>query len=94
MVEELVNTIKDEDIDDAIARSHRYLLDIQFEEGYWWGELESNPTMEAEYLLLLQFMGIDDPETVRKLANHIISRQLVDVSQNLIASVKESLPAY
>lgn len=77
-LEASTNTNIESRLDDAIARSHRYLLDIQYKEGYWWGELESNPTMEAEYILLLQFLGTNDSETIRKLANHIISRQRDD----------------
>lgn len=65
-------------LDVAIQRSQEFLLRVQYPEGYWWGELESNPTMEAEYLLLTQFLGIPDKEMWRKLANHIISRQRED----------------
>ena len=62
-------------LDDTIERSQSYLLDIQYPEGFWWGELESNPTMEAEYLLLTHFLGVAEPERWRKLVNYIISRQ-------------------
>ena len=63
---------------DAIDRARRYLLDIQSPEGYWWGELESNSSMEAEYILLTHFLGAVDRERHRKLANHIRARQRDD----------------
>ena len=62
----------------AIQKCHDYLLDIQYPEGYWWGELESNATMEAEFILMNHFLGIAEETKIRKLANHIISRQRDD----------------
>ena len=62
----------------AVARASHYLLGIQYPDGYWWGELESNPTMEAEFLLLNHFLGIKDADRWRKLANHILGQQRSD----------------
>ncbi len=64
----------------AIGRSHKYLLSIQHPGAYWWGELESNPTMEAEYLLLTYFLEVVDPDRWRKVTNHILSKQSEDGS--------------
>ena len=64
----------------AIHHTQEYLLSIQHPEGYWWGELESNPTMEAEYLLLTQFLGVVEEDRSRKLANYILSKQREDGS--------------
>ena len=64
----------------AIARSHSYFRSTQFQEGYWWGELESNNTMEAEYILLSYFLDKVDPEKWRKITNYIISKQRDDGS--------------
>ena len=65
---------------DAIEKSQGYLLDEQYDEGYWWGELESNPTMEAEYLLMTYFLDQVDPERWRKLTNQILRCQREDGS--------------
>lgn len=65
-------------LDITLQRAHSYMLGVQYPEGYWWGELESNPTMEAEYLLLTHFLGIADAERWRKLANRIIGCQRED----------------
>jgi squalene-hopene/tetraprenyl-beta-curcumene cyclase len=66
------------ELDATIRRAQDNLLDSQYAEGYWWGELESNPTMEAEYLLLTQFLGLQDEERWRRLTNYILSRQRSD----------------
>ena len=68
----------DNALDATISAAHDYMLTVQYPDGYWWGELESNPTMEAEYLLLTHFLGVAEEETWRKLANHIRSRQRED----------------
>jgi len=82
MTEAAINTHEHRDmvsdLDATIERAQQHLLSIQYPEGYWWGELESNPTMEAEYILLLHFMGVDNPDRVGKLARHIRSRQRDD----------------
>ena len=67
-----------EAVDDAIQKAHRYMLDIQYPDGYWWGELESNPTMEAEYLLLTHFLGVADKARWQLIANYILSKQHED----------------
>ena len=63
---------------EAVRRSQDYFTAIQSPEGYWWGEFESNATMEAEYLLFTHFLGIGDSDTWRKLANHILQVQRED----------------
>jgi squalene-hopene/tetraprenyl-beta-curcumene cyclase len=67
-------------LDAAIGRCHAYFRGCQYADGYWWGQLESNPTMEAEYLLLSHFLGRVDRERWRKLTNYILSKQRADGS--------------
>ena len=69
-----------EAVEKTIQRSHRYMRSIQYPEGYWWGELESNPTMEAEYLMLTFFLEEADPKRWHKLANYLMSKQREDGS--------------
>ena len=68
------------DLDQVISRSQSYFRSTQYRDGYWWGELESNNTMEAEYLMLAYFLGRVDPEKSRKAANYIMSKQREDGS--------------
>ena len=63
-----------------MRRSQDYFRRTQYPEGYWWGELESNATMEAEYLMLCHFMGRRDEERWRKVCNHMLSKQRSDGS--------------
>ena len=72
------NNIRLQDLEDAVGRATDFLVSSQYPEGYWWGELESNATMEAEFLLLTHFLGVEDSDRSRKLANHILSRQRDD----------------
>ena len=69
-----------ERVKQAVSHSHRYFRESQHPDGYWWGELESNPTMEAEYLMLSHFLGRSNPERWRKVANYILSKQQDDGS--------------
>jgi squalene-hopene/tetraprenyl-beta-curcumene cyclase len=73
-----LNPVDEGRLDSAIERSQQFLLGLQYPEGYWWGELESNPTMEAEYILLSHFLGIADETKNYKIANHIKNRQRED----------------
>ena len=37
---------------EALRRSTDYLVGLQNEEGYWWGELTADTTLESDYILL------------------------------------------
>lgn len=67
-------------VGNTIHKAQQFMLSIQQEEGFWWGELESNPTMEAEYLMLSYILGVEDKERWRKIANYILDRQQEDGS--------------
>ncbi|MFQ5860779.1 MAG: squalene--hopene cyclase [Dehalococcoidia bacterium] len=67
-------------VEETLQRAHDFMLRIQYPRGYWWGELESNATMEAEYLLLTHFLGAVDQERWRRVANDILGRQREDGS--------------
>ena len=67
-------------VEETVGRAQGYLLSQQDPEGYWWAELESNPTMEAEYLMLTHFLDVADQDRWRKLSNYILSRQREDGS--------------
>jgi len=59
----------------ALARARDYLLGRQHPAGWWKGELRTNVTMDAEDLLLRQFLGILDPEDLSQTARWIRSQQ-------------------
>lgn len=62
----------------AVARATRNLLERQAPEGWWKGDLETNVTMDAEDLLLRQFLGIRDEATTRAAALFIRGEQRGD----------------
>ena len=60
---------------DAAARC---LSELQHQEGWWKGELETNVTMDAEDLLLRQFLGIRTEAETVETARWIRSHQRAD----------------
>ncbi|MFE3324353.1 squalene--hopene cyclase [Streptomyces sp. NPDC059176] len=62
----------------AMQRSVDHLLGAQAPEGWWKGDLETNVTMDAEDLLLRQFLGIQDEETTAAAARFIRGEQRDD----------------
>lgn len=62
----------------AAERAVEHLLARQDPAGWWKGDLETNVTMDAEDLLLRQFLGILDADTTRAAALHIRREQRED----------------
>jgi squalene-hopene/tetraprenyl-beta-curcumene cyclase len=60
-----------------------WLLSAQSREGYWWGELEADTTLESDYILYLHILGRLQSEKVAKLAKYIRDRQLPDGGWNI-----------
>jgi squalene-hopene/tetraprenyl-beta-curcumene cyclase len=67
-----------EGAEQALERATAYLLGLQHEQGWWQGELETNVTMDAEDLLLREFLGIGDAETTAAAGRWIRSKQRAD----------------
>ncbi|CAI2719686.1 squalene--hopene cyclase [Nitrospina watsonii] len=65
-------------LDSSIARSRDYHFSTQYPEGYWVEELESNATITAEYLFLLHFLGIEQPQRTARIKNYLLSTQQAD----------------
>lgn len=62
----------------AVERSTEFLLSRQDPQGWWKGDLETNVSMDAEDLLLRQFLGIRDENTTRAAALFIRGEQRDD----------------
>ncbi|MFD0168936.1 squalene--hopene cyclase [Streptomyces decoyicus] len=62
----------------ATARATDYLLSVQDPAGWWKGDLETNVTMDAEDLMLRQFLGIQDPKLTEAAARYIRGKQGAD----------------
>jgi squalene-hopene/tetraprenyl-beta-curcumene cyclase len=63
---------------EALGHAVERLLSLQDEAGWWKGELQTNVTMDAEDLLLREFLGVRDAETTAKAARWIRSQQRDD----------------
>ena len=59
----------------AIAKGRNWLLERQTKDGYWWGELEANASITAEYLLLTHHLGIGDPARWAKIGEYLRRHQ-------------------
>jgi squalene-hopene/tetraprenyl-beta-curcumene cyclase len=70
-------------VEQAVNRSVNWFLSAQSQEGYWWGELEADTTLESDYILYLHILGQLQSEKVAKLAKYIRDRQLPDGGWNI-----------
>jgi squalene-hopene/tetraprenyl-beta-curcumene cyclase len=64
----------------ALLRAREHLLSLQSPDGWWKGELETNVTMDAEDLLLREFLGIRELGETERAAAWIRSQQGADGS--------------
>ena len=62
----------------ALARAREHLLSLQDERGWWRGELQTNVTMDAEDMLLREFLGVRTPAGTGRSAAWIRSQQHAD----------------
>jgi squalene-hopene/tetraprenyl-beta-curcumene cyclase len=62
----------------TLSRARDHLLGLQNPSGWWIGELETNVTMDAEDLLLRQFLGILTTDDLQQSAAWIRSQQRED----------------
>jgi squalene-hopene/tetraprenyl-beta-curcumene cyclase len=63
---------------DTLNRARHHALGLQHAQGWWQGELETNVTMDAEDLLLREFLGLHDDETIAAAARWIRYQQRDD----------------
>ena len=67
-------------LSDAISQGESWLLDRQHEEGFWVGMLESNSCMEAQWILAMHFLGIEDEKKRAGMVASILNEQRADGS--------------
>jgi squalene-hopene/tetraprenyl-beta-curcumene cyclase len=70
--------LRREGLEQAIERGADHLLSLQYEAGYWLGELEADTTLESDYIYYLHVLGKAEPARIAKLANYVRQRQLAD----------------
>jgi squalene-hopene/tetraprenyl-beta-curcumene cyclase len=62
----------------ALELAREHLLSLQEDGGWWRGELQTNVTMDAEDMLLREFLGIRNAEQTARSAAWIRSQQRAD----------------
>jgi squalene-hopene/tetraprenyl-beta-curcumene cyclase len=72
------STDPSDDVEAALDRGVAHLRSLQNPAGWWKGELETNVTIDAEDLLLRQFLGIRGDQETAETARWIRSRQRPD----------------
>jgi len=80
-------------VSQAISRALNWFLSGQHQDGYWWGELEADTTLESDYILYLHILGQSKSEKVEKLARYIRDRQLPDGGWNIFYAGPSELNA-
>src|SRR6202043_3544873 len=63
---------------EPLDRARDHVLGLQQPDGWWQGELETNVTMDAEDLLLREFLGLHDDAVIAAAARWIRSKQRDD----------------
>lgn len=84
-------TLSREKLDTVIDSAQGHLFEIQKEDGYWQGDFKSNPTIEAEHLMLTKYLGIRNDEEWKKIVNYLKGKQLDDGSWNIFPGGKGNL---
>src|SRR5690348_5623956 len=64
----------------ALVRACKHLLSLQDPAGWWKGELQTNVTMDAEDVMLREFLGIRDTDVTERSTTWIRSQQQPDGS--------------
>ncbi len=65
-------------VEDALRRARDHLLSLQEPDGHWRGLLQTNVSMDAEDILLREFLSIRDEGRLRRSAAWIRSQQRAD----------------
>ena len=70
-------------VEQAVSRAVNWFLSAQSLDGYWWGELEADTTLESDYILYLHILGQSESQKIPKLAKYVRDRQLPDGGWNI-----------
>ncbi len=80
-------------VERAVSRGVHWLLSAQHSEGFWWGELEADTTLESDYIFFQHVIGRPQSPKVPKLASYIRSHQLADGGWNIFQGGPSELNA-
>jgi squalene-hopene/tetraprenyl-beta-curcumene cyclase len=82
----------------AIQKSQDHLLNLQFKDGYWMGELMVDTTIVSDMICYYHWDNKVNPQWQQKAVNHLLANQLPDGGWNLYhggpAEVNATIKAY
>ncbi len=67
-----------DELERALGRTQRWLLDHQHDDGHWVGELQGDTILESEYVLLMAYLGRERDEVCIKTCKYLHGHQLPD----------------
>lgn len=70
-------------IEHAIWKAQEYLLNLQHPDGYWVADLEGDPSLISDYVLLSHFLGRLEETRKHKAAAGLVRAQLPDGGWNI-----------
>ena len=70
-------------LEKALRNTTDFFLKTQYEEGYWWAELESNVSITSEYIMLHFLLGLSHPEKQADMVKYLLNQQRRDGSWGL-----------
>ncbi|MGH2913227.1 MAG: squalene--hopene cyclase, partial [Solirubrobacteraceae bacterium] len=76
MSSQIAHTLSEAQV--TLERARERLLSLQDEQGWWRGELQTNVTMDAEDMLLREFLGIRKEDETERTVAWIRSQQRAD----------------
>jgi squalene-hopene/tetraprenyl-beta-curcumene cyclase len=77
--------VEDDGVRRSIDRAVAHLRELQHDDGWWKGDLETNVTMDAEDLMLRHFLGVATPDGDEQTARWIRAHQNGDGSWSTYA---------
>jgi squalene-hopene/tetraprenyl-beta-curcumene cyclase len=96
--EEGEKTAPPPEVEEAVSRARDWLLERQYGDGYWLGELEGDTILESEYMLLLAWLGRTDAPIFAKCAEYVRRQQLPEGGWSLYPGgpleISSSVKAY
>lgn len=88
----------DSRLNTVVDRAIEHLRSLQTSDGYWWGELEADTTLESDCILLHHILQDDQNPRIGKFANYIRKKQQADGGWNIYpggpAELSTSVKAY
>ena len=96
----LVQETSPQQIQKAIQASQDYLMSLQYPDGYWWSELESNVTITAEVVILHKIWGTDKERPLHKAEAYLRQQQrehggwdcITETAEKLVPALKPIWP--